>query len=135
MNVAKFAKAVSGGYSSACAKLFTGFQRHSNVIMLVAGTALIGLGLAETSHAASSYINVGYEDSQVRGAVGLIFQLIEGAFGALIMVVAGLAAIVAAAAGAYRAAMGALVVAVGAFILRALVSLFFGTNFTAPSAG
>jgi hypothetical protein len=31
--------------------------------------------------------------------------------------------------GAYKAAVGMLVVAVGAFILRSLVSLFFGTNF------
>ena len=53
----------------------------------------------------------------------------EGAFGALVMVVAGLGAIVAAAMGAYRAAVGMLVVAVGAFILRALVSLFFGDNY------
>ena len=45
------------------------------------------------------------------------------------MVVAGLGAIVAAAMGAYRAAVGMLVVAVGAFILRALVSLFFGTDY------
>jgi hypothetical protein len=46
------------------------------------------------------------------------------------MVVAGLGAIISAAFGAYRAAVGMLVVAVGAFILRALVSLFFGTQFT-----
>ena len=47
------------------------------------------------------------------------------------MLVAGLIAIIAAAMGAYRAAVGMLVVAVGAFILRSLVSLFFGENFEA----
>ena len=39
------------------------------------------------------------------------------------------AAIVAAAMGSYRAAFSLVVVAIGAFILRALVSLFFGTDF------
>jgi len=72
----------------------------------------------------------GFEPELIEGAVGLLFRLIEGAFGALIMVVAGLGAILAAAMGAYRASLGMLVVALGAFILRALVSLFFGT-FTA----
>ena len=45
------------------------------------------------------------------------------------MVVSGIGAIVAAAMGAYRAAVGMIVVAVGSFILRALVSLFFGSEF------
>lgn len=71
-----------------------------------------------------------FDPELIEGAVGLLFRLIEGAFGALIMVVAGLGAIIAAAMGAYRASLGMLVVALGAFILRALVSLFFGT-FTA----
>lgn len=61
----------------------------------------------------------------IDGAVGSLFQLIEGSFGALVMVVAGLGAIIAAAMGAYRASLGMLVVAVGSFILRSLVSLFF----------
>ena len=77
----------------------------------------------------SSFTEASYDDELVRNAVGNLFRLIEGAFGALIMVVAGLGAIVAAAMGAYRAAVGMLVVAVGAFILRALVSLFFGTDY------
>ena len=46
------------------------------------------------------------------------------------MLSAGLASIVAAAMGAYRAAVSLLVVALGAFILRALVSLFFGEQYT-----
>ena len=35
----------------------------------------------------------------------------------------------------YRAAVGMLVVAVGAFILRTLVTLFFGDNFTGIDEG
>jgi len=45
------------------------------------------------------------------------------------MVVAGLGAIISAAMGAYRASVGMIVVAVGSFILRSLVSLFFGVGF------
>ena len=64
-------------------------------------------------------------------STGNILRFIEGAFGALVMVGAGLGAIVAAAFGAYKAAISLLFVAVGAFILRAIVSLFFGTNYPA----
>lgn len=69
-----------------------------------------------------------FDPELIQGAVGSLFMLIEGAFGALIMVVAGIGAIIAASMGAYRASLGMLVVAVGSFILRALVSLFFGTT-------
>ncbi len=70
-----------------------------------------------------------FVEEQITCAVASLFRLIEGHFGALVMVVAGLGAIIASAMGAYRAAVGMLVVAVGSFILRALVSLFFGTGF------
>lgn len=79
--------------------------------------------------------DVPYNDSLPRFATGNLFMLIEGAFGALIMVAAGLGALFAAAMGAYKMALTLLVVAVGAFILRALVSLFFGTNYPAYNAG
>ena len=68
-------------------------------------------------------------DSTLIGcAGGALFDLIEGNFGAVIMIVAGLGAIVSAAMGAYRATVGMLVVAVGSFILRALVSFFFDSS-------
>ncbi len=98
-------------------------RKHGDVLLLVLGVGLLTLGLTEISHAKSAPT---YAETDVRTAVALLFRLIEGAFGALVMVVAGLGAIIAAAMGAYRAALGMLVVAVGAFILRALVSLFFG---------
>jgi hypothetical protein len=68
-------------------------------------------------------------------ATGNMLRFIEGAFGALIMVCAGLGAIVAAAFGGYKVAISLLFVAVGAFILRALVSLFFGGGFEATGVG
>ncbi len=118
-------------YNSFCIKCQTLLIRYSSPMLLVAGVVLLTVGLAETSSAATntSFSKANYNDTLVQGAVQQLFCLIEGAFGALIMVVAGLGAIVAAAMGAYRAAVGMLVVAVGAFILRALVSLFFGDTF------
>ena len=93
------------------------------------GVTLLAVGLTQTAWALDPGVHPAYNDNQIRLSVGLLFALIEGSFGALVMVVAGLGAIIAAAFGAYRAAVGMLVVAVGAFILRALVSLFFGQDF------
>jgi hypothetical protein len=106
-------------------------QRHSSAFLLISGVLLLLLGLHECALAQSpeTFSEADFDDTLIRNSVGNLFMLIEGAFGALIMVVAGLGAIVAAAMGGYRAAVGMLVVAVGAFILRALVSLFFGTDF------
>ncbi len=111
-----------------------GVERHASTILFVFGVVLLSGGLAGLSHAqgggpSGSYSQAQFDDTLIRNSVGNLFKLIEGAFGALIMVVSGLGAIVAAAMGAYRAAVGMIVVAVGAFILRSLVSLFFGTEF------
>jgi len=90
---------------------------------------LHSLGLAQGAGPTGSYSEAGYDDELIRNSIGNLFRLIEGAFGALIMVVAGLGAIIAAAMGQYRAAISLVVVAIGSFILRALVSLFFGTDY------
>lgn len=121
-------------YDAACVGLVLNAQRHSTPLLLLLGVVLLSSGLVEISLAqgggpTGSFSEAAYEDDLVRNSVANLFKLLEGAFGALIMVVAGLGAIVAAAMGAYRAAVGMLVVAVGAFILRALVSLFFGADY------
>jgi len=114
-------------------KLANFLFRHERAILFVFGCILLLSGLSEISLArdsfTGSYSEADFDDLLIRNSVGNLFMLIEGAFGALIMVVAGLGAIISAAMGGYRAALGMLVVAVGAFILRALVSLFFGTDF------
>lgn len=118
-------------YEAVCLAITNQIEKHANKILFAFGVILVSGGLVDMSHAATqTYSNANFQDDLIRGAVANLFKLIEGAFGALIMVVSGLGAIVAAAMGAYRAAVGMLVVAVGAFILRALVSLFFGTDFT-----
>lgn len=96
-------------------------------VFLVNGVA--DFSLAQGGGPSGSYSPAAFDPVLIENAVGNLFQLIEGAFGALIMVVSGIGAIVAAAMGAYRAAVGMIVVAVGSFILRSLVSLFFGTQF------
>ena len=130
----KIAKTIATGYRYACCKLNVLTQVHSTALLLVFGCALLVGGVVDISHAggtgpSGSFSEAGFEDDLIRNSVGNMFKLVEGAFGALIMVVAGLGAIIAAAMGAYRAAVGMIVVAVGAFILRALVSLFFGTEY------
>ena len=125
---------VATEYNLGCAKLKLVTERYSNALLLIVGTVLLVGGLTDLSMAqgagpSGSFSEAGFQDDLIRNSVGNLFKLVEGAFGALVMVVSGLGAIIAAAMGAYRAAVGMLVVAVGAFILRALVSLFFGTDF------
>lgn len=125
---------------------------HSNTVMAIGGTIVLLGGLNELSFAGGGGFadgtggtrgnagneGGGFNEAFLVGAVANIFRLMEGAFGAMIMVVAGLGAIIGAAMGAYRAAAGMIVVAVGAFVLRSLVSLFFGnytTNQTSNASG
>ncbi len=133
----RVSKRIAEKFSAACTRVACGAEAHATPVMLAVGVVLLTGGLVELSLAqggsgggpTGSWSEAAYDDTLVRNAVGNLFRLVEGAFGALVMVVAGLGAIVAAAMGAYRAAVGMLVVAVGAFILRALVSLFFGDNY------
>ena len=100
-------------------------SKYGHACLVVLGVGLLTLGSADIAFAQSKD---SFEDTRIRKAICLLLQFIEGAFGALIMVVAGLGAIVAAAMGAYRLAISMLVVAIGAFILRALVDVFFDVD-------
>lgn len=106
-------------------------DKRAELLLFTLGVILLLDGMYTISVAQTdrSFSEANFDDSLIRGSVGNLFKLIEGAFGALVMVVSGLGAIIAAAMGAYRAAVGMLVVAVGSFILRSLVSLFFGTEY------
>ena len=119
-------------FDSICAVAHTKCSLNGNATLLILGTVLLAGGLADVSLAQNRDIELDFNDGSERiaDAAEALLRLIEGSLGALIMVVAGIAAIVAAAMGAYRAAVGMLVVAIGAFILRSLVSLFFGSDFT-----
>ena len=89
------------------------------------GFFILGLGLA---HDALAHLGTGqltYNDVRIAEATNAVLTYLEGSFGALIMVAAGVGCILSAAFGQYRSAIGLLVVAVGCFILRSLVSTFF----------
>ena len=131
---------VTAKFNAVCISAVAVAEKHATALMLLLGIGLLTGGLVEFSAAqagtaSGSFSEADFDDTLIRMSVGNLFRLVEGAFGALVMVVAGLGAIVAAAMGAYRAAVGMLVVAVGAFILRALVSLFFGTDYDASDFG
>lgn len=94
---------------------------------------LLIISIAATSMSQSSF-NIydvfekspGYfNDARVGESINRIIAYLEGSFGALIMVSAGILAIISAAFGNYRASIGLLIVAIGPFILRSLVGTFF----------
>lgn len=141
-NMKRLVNGIRNSYSTACTKAVVLGIQNSKQILIVLGVFLITTGIVGMSFGqglgqgpTGSFSEANFQDDLIRSGVGNLFRLIEGAFGALIMVVAGLGAIIAAAMGAYRAALGMLVVALGAFILRALVSLFFGTQFQVYDEG
>ncbi|HQH26220.1 MAG TPA: hypothetical protein PLP17_02400 [Oligoflexia bacterium] len=90
--------------------------KSAEAVMLI-GLMLLALNLPELAYA---------EGGTFREACNSVLGLAEGAFGALVASVAGVAAIISAATGAYRAAWNLLIVSVGAFILRSFVSIFSG---------
>ncbi len=97
---------------------------------LFLGVMLINLGVTDLVLAAGDGGTKKFEiqQGQFKAIICAILDFIEGAFGALIMIIAGIGAIVSAAFGQYKAALGLLAVAIGAFILRSLVNTFFGTT-------
>ncbi|NBW41602.1 hypothetical protein EBR25_11475 [bacterium] len=92
----------------------------------IAGLGILLIGSQDMSLAQlQDRYDIEYNDQRVDNVINAIFVYLEGSFGALIMVSAGLLAIVSSAFGQYRAALGLLAVAVGAFLLRSLVGTFF----------
>ena len=100
-------------------------------LLLALGVGLLALG---TARAASAQLGGGlegvdenfhYNTTRICAATNIILSYIEGSFGALVMVCAGLGAILASAFGQYKASLGALIVAVGSFILRSVMGTFF----------
>jgi hypothetical protein len=140
----KTIETVKSGYVALCQKIGAAkvapSAAHTQVALFALGTTLIAFGLTEGSFAQLVGINIGsgsstlddhqiaYNDTQIASAVVAILTMIEGSFGALVMVGSGIAAILSSAFGQYKAALGCLVVAVGSFILRSVMSTFFNTD-------
>ena len=118
-----------------CRNAHTNFSlflwRHSRLALFVCGIGLLYGGLERLVQAAAAGDGSGsggssFNDEDIREAVKRLLKLIEGSFGALIATAAGIGAVVASAFGGFKAAWCLLVCSVGAFILRSLISLFFG---------
>lgn len=97
-------------------------KAQGQVMLFLMGIGLLTAGL---SQGADAQLVTTYNDDRVANSVNAILTYIEGSFGALVMVSAGIGAILSSAFGQYRAALGLLVVAVGAFILRSILATFF----------
>ena len=122
-------------YTDICQKLkskmVTSDSRFS-YFYLILGIVMINLGLESMASAQTTGTTTtgsfSLEVSAFTSIICAIVGFIEGVFGALIMVIAGIGAIVSAAFGQYRAALGLLAVAIGAFLIRSLVNTFFGSS-------
>ena len=128
--IAKIKKAAFGASQKVGALIAAPTKELVQFGLFAFGLTLLSLGTVDGAHAllvggAGGTAPGAYNDARIDEVINRIFDYIEGAFGALIMVAAGIGAIFSAAIGQYRTALGLLVVAVGAFILRSLVSTFF----------
>jgi len=106
-------------------------QTQAQIALFTFGVLLLVGGLSSNSFAqvfsggGGAGLETRYNDVRIANSVNAILTYLEGTFGALVMVAAGLGAILSAAFGQYKAALGCLVVAVGAFILRSFLGTFF----------
>ncbi len=132
----KICKKIKGLGDTLCVRAHVFMEQNPQQVLFALGVIALTLGVTELTHAQPSIVDEllgggddDFDDREIRKAVCQLFRLIEGAYGALLMTVAGIGAIVAAAVGGYKAAYQCLVVGIGAFILRSMVSLWFGTNF------
>ncbi|MCB0354922.1 MAG: hypothetical protein KDD64_15420 [Bdellovibrionales bacterium] len=101
-------------------------KAQGQAMLFLLGVGLLTIGLIDGAAAQAGNGGViTYNDTRVSNSINAIMTYIEGSFGALVMIAAGIGAILSSAFGQYRAALGLLVVAVGAFILRSFVSTFF----------
>lgn len=103
-------------------------ERHANFLLFLFGMTLVSLGSGELAQAQANA-------AEYTEACGRLLALIEGPFGALITVGAGVGAIIASAVGGFKMAWTLVVVAVGAFILRAYITLFFAPCFAGNVGG
>ncbi|MDR2338074.1 MAG: hypothetical protein LBE20_05455 [Deltaproteobacteria bacterium] len=105
-------------------------NKNGNLCLFIMGVVLLTVGLTSVSYAQGVpgiIISSSGWNYRMMMVICRVFEWLEGGFGALIMIAAGLLAIVTAAMGAYKAAMSCLIIAVGVFILRAFATLFFPT--------
>lgn len=110
--------AVTRNYNSACINLVFSPSKAQRLCLGIFGAVLIASTFPQNAYAGFGSFSA---------ACNKMLLLVEGAFGALIAAVAGVAAIVAAALGGFKMAWSLVVVSIGAFILRSWIQLFQGS--------
>lgn len=107
-----------------------------NAFLLIIGSLFLFAGISEVSFAQVSSPSTVKIDTRLIGeAACTIITLLEGNFGALLMVIAGLGTIVSSALGNYRLAVSLLVVACASFTLISFVEIFFNYKGCNPKTG
>lgn len=109
-------------------------KAQAQMVLFGLGIALLTVGMIHGAVAQDGFGPGSYNDDRIAEVINRMFTYLEGSFGALVMVVAGIMAVFAAALGSYKMGLGLLIVAVGAFILRSLVSTFFNDASIDPGA-
>jgi hypothetical protein len=99
--------------------------RYGNVCLFIFGVLILTFGINNLSFAIESESEAG---AIIKEQLCKVMNLLAGPFGALVMVVAGLAAVVTAAMGAYKMAMSCVVIACGSYLVEAFAKLFFGDD-------
>ena len=112
-------------YNEFCIRLTLEAEKHANLLLLVLGIGLIVSGSMELSLAQDAGGGEGGDTERYDQACNRLLGLLEGPFGALVTVAAGVGAVIASAVGGFKMAWTLVVVSVGAFILRSYVTLFF----------
>lgn len=102
----------------------------SKTFLFLLGLGLLSFGLSDLAQAQVSVTlpDVGNDigEEQFNFARCRFLRLLEGSFGALLAVAAGIGSIIAASVGKYAVSYTFLAVSVGSFCMRSFVSLFFG---------
>lgn len=117
-----YSKSLSRAYRAIGAAIY--LAASDRRVLTLAGL-LACLAVQSDAFAAFGDGRTSYNDARIVEATNAVFTYLEGSFGALVMVIAGVGAILSAAFGQYRSALGLFVVAIGSFILRSIVSTFF----------
>jgi len=120
---------ITNMYRESCCKfgsaLYAPTRNQSQTVLFLVGIGLLTAGLSTD---AAAQMTAKYNDLRIANSVNALLTYIEGSFGALVMVSAGIGAILSSAFGQYRASLGLLVVAVGSFILRSVLSTFLNDD-------
>jgi hypothetical protein len=99
------------------------------LLLLTVGVSLLAAGIVTEAIAqVGDPAEIKFNHQRLTDSVNAILTYLEGSFGALVMVCAGLGAIMSSAFGQYKSALGCLIVAIGSFILRSFMDTFFNTD-------